>query len=103
MNSNWKFTAVMEELDLLGVRYADISMKTFSYFKSGGNARLLVCPESEDDLAAAVIALNRHELTYKVVGRTTNLLFLDDETYSVLISTKDLISIFTIRLEGCFM
>ena len=68
----------------------DVLMSDRSYFKSGGIAELCQAPKSELELIRAVTILKRHNVAYKIVGRTTNLLFLDDCNYSAIICTDDL-------------
>lgn len=68
----------------------DVLMSDRSYFKSGGIASFAVQPKSELELIQAVTILKRQNVAYKIVGRTTNLLFLDDCNYSAIICTDDL-------------
>lgn len=68
----------------------DVLMSERSYFKSGGCARFLVQPRSEQELMDSVSILKTLGVPYKIVGRTTNLLFLDDCNYSAVICTDDL-------------
>lgn len=91
MKSEDNFVAFIQELDMFSIGYStNVSMKDYSYFKSGGVAKVVISPAKEDDLALTVRALRSHQVTFKVVGRTTNLLFVDGEDYAALISTKEL-------------
>ena len=55
-----------------------INLSDFSYFKSGGSVDLILFPASQEQLIECVKALNDCEKAYKVIGETTNLIFLDD-------------------------
>jgi UDP-N-acetylmuramate dehydrogenase len=65
-----------------------INLSDFSYFKSGGKADLILFPSNQDQLAECVRALSEYEISYRVIGETTNLIFLDDINYGCLISTS---------------
>lgn len=65
----------------------DVSMRQYSWFKTGGTARLLLKPQSITQLSLVARLLTRLALPYKVIGETTNLLFLDDVHYSCLVCT----------------
>ena len=66
-----------------------VSMREFSYFKSGGEAKLIVYPENEEQLQRFVEYMFKHDFEYKVIGDTSNLLFLDDKLYGVLLSLRE--------------
>lgn len=66
----------------------DVSLMDFSYFRSGGKAKLVVSPACEVQLASFVKFMAENKWPYKVVGDTSNLLFLDDTNYGVLLSMK---------------
>lgn len=68
--------------------YTDVDLKEFSWFKSGGSIRLLISPETVEQLHDAVRLLVQQRISYKVVGETSNLLFLDDADYGCLLCTK---------------
>lgn len=71
----------------------NVSLRKFSWFKTGGNATKIYFPTSVQQLADLVARLNREETSYKIIGETTNLLFLDDKRYGVLVSTTKLDSL----------
>ncbi|MBQ9530623.1 MAG: UDP-N-acetylmuramate dehydrogenase [Eubacterium sp.] len=53
-------------------------MSNHTTFKIGGNARLIVFPESEDDIASLVKECNENAVRYIVVGNGSNMLVSDD-------------------------
>lgn len=69
---------------------ADVSLKEFSWFKSGGKSSLVIFPESVDALVDALSSIRSKEIGYKVIGETSNLMFLDDKEYSCLVCTKNI-------------
>jgi UDP-N-acetylmuramate dehydrogenase len=71
------------------VKYTkEVSLSVFSYFKTGGNADLILFPSNQKQLAECVRRLNQDEILFKIVGETSNLIFLDDVNYGCLISTS---------------
>jgi UDP-N-acetylmuramate dehydrogenase len=65
----------------------DVSLRDTSYFRSGGNAKVVVEPDNVQQLVRAVEIFRERGTTYKVIGETTNLIFHDDADYTVLLST----------------
>lgn len=71
-----------------GINYSSrISTSQFSYFKSGGVAEIVAYPSTIRELSDCLIGLKSLGVPYKVIGETSNLLFLDDARYSCLVST----------------
>lgn len=68
----------------------DFCLKHETYFKSGGAAKLYVMPHELDSFATLIGFLNDRSVPYKVVGLTTNVFFLDEIEYGVIITTKNL-------------
>ena len=68
----------------------DVRLSCFSHFKSGGLCELLVSPANESSLIDLIIFLREKLISFKIIGATSNLLFLDDSDYSLLISTTSL-------------
>ena len=62
-------------------------LSEFTYFKTGGRVALLVFPTSIEQLSRCVETLNGNRIPFKVIGETSNLVFLDDRTYTCLVST----------------
>ena len=71
-----------------GIKYVtDVNLSELTYLRTGGNANLIIYPNSVEKFAATVAFLAKYKCRYKVIGNTSNLLFLDDSSYSILIST----------------
>jgi len=82
---------VIDFLELKNIRYKkNISLSEYSYFRSGGNVKLIVMPTTSEGLTDVIRLFNEEGYSYKVVGSTSNILFLNDESYSVIISTRGL-------------
>lgn len=71
----------------------DVDLKAFTYFKSGGSAHVVVYPESVEQLIQCIVTLKQSLISYKVVGETSNLLFLDGKDYGCLVSTRGISNI----------
>lgn len=72
-----------------GIEYTtSVNLSDFSYFKTGGTADLILYPQNQEKLIECVQWLNQNDITFKVIGETSNLLFLDDVRYGCLISTS---------------
>ena len=63
-----------------------VNLSNFSYFKSGGIADIIIYPKSELEIIKTILKVNDFKVNHKVIGKTTNLLFLDDLSYSCFIS-----------------
>ena len=68
----------------------DYSLKYFTYFKTGGTARYIVFPKNMSEIQTLISYFYDREIQYKLIGFTTNLLFLDGLKYSVIVSTQNL-------------
>lgn len=66
----------------------DLSMST--YMKTGGLARLIIFPKNSEEVVETLKILKANNLNYKVIGATSNLLFLDNSNYTCLLSTTEL-------------
>lgn len=71
----------------------NISLSSFSWFKTGGNVSVIIFPINKNQLSRCINWIKDAELNFKVIGETSNLIFLDDIDYSVLISTTKLDSL----------
>lgn len=71
----------------------DYLLKYETYFKMGGKADTFVLPGDVDELACVVKYLRENFIEFKIVGLTTNVFFIDELDYSVIISTKNLSSL----------
>ncbi|MDD3686011.1 MAG: FAD-binding protein [Bacteroidales bacterium] len=68
----------------------NVEMSKISYLKTGGNSNIIIMPKSTAEVELSVKLLKAHNLNYKIIGATTNLLFLDNATYSCILSTVNL-------------
>lgn len=59
-----------------------------TYFKAGGSVRLYVLPDTTAKFAFLIKHLKEVHFEYKIVGFTSNVYFLDELNYGVVISTK---------------
>lgn len=97
-------SSLQQDLSRCGIPCsADVALKEFSWFKSGGSIRLLISPETVEQLHEAVRVLVRHSAHYKVVGETSNLLFLDDADYACLLCTKGVNGMSFDAENGCMV
>lgn len=65
-------------------------IKYETYFKTGGNIKLFIIPNNYIDFKNIINYLIDEKLDYKIIGFTSNVLFLDELEYSIIISTKNL-------------
>ena len=71
---------VINILSRLSVDYkADVDLSNFTYFKTGGIAKLVIFPSSTSDLKNVLREFNENSIRFKIVGETTNLMFLDEK------------------------
>ena len=66
----------------------NVSLSNFSYFKTGGIAKLLIYPNTLQKLTTVCREFLSQKFIFKVVGDTTNLLFLDNTEYTCIICVK---------------
>lgn len=79
---------VSAELAALGVRAdRDVHLSKLTYLRTGGKCSALFTPNSVEQLSQVVKLLHTNNLSYKVIGSTSNLLFLDDAEYTCLVRT----------------
>lgn len=64
-----------------------VSLADITYMRTGGVAGTIIYPETSEELARSLKILADLSFPYKVVGATSNLLFLDDTSYRCLVST----------------
>ena len=65
----------------------DQPLRLFSWFRTGGSAKFIIYPKDRQELQKVYQTIRELNIPFKVIGETTNLLFLDDEEYSCLLST----------------
>ena len=63
------------------------SLKNHTSFKIGGNAELIVYPESEEQLKEIIDKCNEFEIRFYLLGKGTNTLFSDNGFDGLIIST----------------
>lgn len=63
----------------------DVPMKEYTSFKAGGNAALMVEPDSREELSYALEVLSRHKEKYLVIGNGSNLLIKDSGYRGVIL------------------
>lgn len=79
------------ELELLKIEIKEnIDLTKFSYLQTGGKAKILILPKNTEEVLQTIKLVNSYNVKYKVIGATSNLLFLDNSDYSCLISTMNL-------------
>ncbi len=101
MISSKEILNITEFLKQSGLSYeADLDLKEFSYFRSGGLVKMVIYPRSMDELQRFVKFMHEKQYEFKVIGDTSNLMFLDDVTYGVLLSLKHFSSIQYNEEEG---
>mgnify|MGYP000318293309 CR=1 FL=1 len=82
---------VIKFLVVKNIKYKEnVSLSEYSYFRAGGNVKLIVMPTTSEGLTDVIKFLNNIGCPFKVVGATSNLLFLNGESYSIIISTRGL-------------
>ena len=86
----------------------DVSMKMYTSFKTGGNATLMICPNSEKALYKVIEACKKENIKPFILGNGTNLLVSDKGIDNVVIHIGrgfdeiELIDDTTIRCQsGC--
>lgn len=65
----------------------DLDLSGFTYLRTGGTAAALIQPGTVDELCEVLTTLRSAGVPVKVIGATSNILFLDDARYGVLVST----------------
>lgn len=84
-------TALLDLCDRHGIAVSsDVDLAHYSYMKTGGTARHVLRPQRVDDLVALVRHLTAAAMPFKIIGNTSNILFLDRTDYALLICTTAL-------------
>ena len=85
------YILLKQKLDILGCEYSEgVLLSGLTSFKIGGNADMILFPESEDMLSAVVRACNESEIRFFVLGKGSNILVSDEGFRGVVISTSKL-------------
>ncbi len=91
MSQSNKLNKVVEYLNNHNITFQeDYLIKYDTWFKMGGNIKVFISPQSYTKLKLIISFLNNQHIEYKVIGFTSNVLFLDEIEYSIIISTKNL-------------
>jgi UDP-N-acetylmuramate dehydrogenase len=87
---------------LLSAQVGEVGMNkplaSFTTWKIGGPADLLIVPKDKERLAAALSILRRHNVPWMVIGRGSNLLIADKGVRGAVIKLGALLDY--VRLEG---
>lgn len=84
-------TEVKDFLNSKAIPYkSDFNLRYETYFKSGGRAKIYVFPHDVETFSDFLRFLIGKEIPYKVVGLTTNVLFINEIDYGVIVTTKNL-------------
>ena len=82
---------LLDFLKVNEVEYKEnVIAKSFSPVKIGGIASIVIYPNSESKMISALDFLQENKICYKVIGRTSNILFPDTVINTVLIKTDKL-------------
>lgn len=74
----------------LGKCQEDVSLKTLTTYKAGGNARCVFYPKNVECLIEGLKYLDSNNIRHMVIGNGSNLLFSDKEYDGVLIRLNEL-------------
>ena len=82
---------LLDFLKVNEVEYKEnVETKHFSPRKIGGIADIVIYPDSESKMISALNFLSGNEICYKVIGKTSNILFPDNKIATVLIKSDKL-------------
>ena len=81
------------EENKLGTYKENVSLKTLTTYKTGGNARLLVFPNSTESLIEILSFIKENNIKYKVFGNGSNILASSKEYNGVIIKLTELKSL----------
>ena len=82
------FVSEIKKLDI-GKVEDNVSLKKYTTYKAGGNAKCVVYPKDINSLIKLLRYLKRENILYKVIGNGSNLLFSDKEYNGVLIKLSE--------------
>lgn len=82
---------LIKEVGVFNICYdLNVNLSELTWLKTGGTALAVLYPKNTNELVNCVKILKKCKLTYKVIGGTSNLLFLDEIEYTCLLSTKEM-------------
>ena len=67
--------------------FKNYDLKYRTYAKTGHKTNIYICIDDKQKFIDLLEYLVRNKISYKVVGETSNILFLDDVVYNIVIST----------------
>jgi len=82
-------TRLQEILDKRNIKLNE-PMSRHTTFRVGGNAEVLVCPGSVDEMMSIVQILKEEEIKYIIIGNGSNLIFSDKGYAGVVIKTTNM-------------
>lgn len=71
----------------------NVKLSEFTYFKTGGTAEIIIFPKDKNQLSILIKFFYQKKISYKLIGETTNLIFIDEVKYGVFISTTKISSL----------
>ncbi|OEF75419.1 hypothetical protein OA5_05960 [Vibrio cyclitrophicus 1F111] len=86
MTQQKKTESVLDEYRIPYIK--DYDIKSNSYSKTGYLVEKFIMPRTVIELQFLITAFKNSSIEYKVIGETTNVIFLDSVVYSNIISTK---------------
>jgi len=78
------------EKENLGTYKENVSIKTLTTYKTGGNARLLVLPNSVESLIRIIDYIKKNKIKFKVFGNGSNILASSNDYNGVIIKLTNL-------------
>lgn len=89
MNNVKELTDLLEK-ENLGTYKENVSLKTLTTYKTGGNAKLLVFPNSTESLVKIIKYIKDHKIKFKVFGNGSNILASSKDYDGVIIKLTKL-------------
>lgn len=84
-----EFIKFIEE-NSLGTYKENVSFKTLTTYKTGGNAKIVYYPDKVNSLQKALKFLKENSISFKVFGNGSNILASDNDYNGVIIKLTDL-------------
>jgi len=82
---------IIEEIKLLNVGKMEenVSLKKYTTYRAGGNARCVIYPKNVKSLVNLLLFLKERNVPHKILGNGSNLLFSDKDYEGVLIRLNE--------------
>ena len=82
---------ILEEIKLLdvGKMEENVSLKKYTTYRAGGNARCIVYPKNTKCLISLLTFLKERRVPFKILGNGSNLLFSDKDYEGVLVRLNE--------------